>query len=186
MAKRTITHLYDSYDDARQILADLEAAGFPNSDISVVGRDGEGESMAGTGAGVGAVVGGGAGLLAGLGTIAIPGIGPVVAAGWLVATLAGAVVGGGAGGIVGSLVHAGVDEDEAHVYAEGVRRGGSLLTVRVDENRAAEAERIMNGRNYADWRERNQEYRRTGWSRFDEAGTPYIPPAIPPGDRVIR
>jgi hypothetical protein len=186
MAKSTITHLYDRYEDARQIVTDLEAAGIPNADISVVGRDGEGESMAGTGAGVGAVVGGGVGLLAGLGTIAIPGIGPVVAAGWLAATLAGAVVGGGAGGIVGSLIHEGISEDEAHIYAEGIRRGGSLLTVRVDENRAAEAERIMHGRDYADLQARRREYSNTGWSRFDEFGNPYVPPATPPGDRVIR
>ena len=36
---------------------------------------------------------------------------------------AGAVAGGAAGGIIGSLTRAGVDEDDAHVYAEGVRRG---------------------------------------------------------------
>lgn len=183
MATRTITHLYDSYADATQVVADLEAAGIPRDDISLVGRQGETENRAGTGAGVGAVVGGGVGLLAGIGSLAIPGVGPVVAAGWLVATLAGAVVGGGAGGIVGSLVHTGVSDDEAHVYAEGVRRGGSLVTVRTDEIRAVEVERIMNGRSYVDWRVRNQEYRDTGWVGFDEAAPPYVSSTVP-GERV--
>ena len=183
MTTRTITHLYDSYADATQVVADLEAAGIPRDDISLVGRQGETENRAGTGAGVGAVLGGGVGLLAGIGSLAIPGVGPVVAAGWLVATLAGAVVGGGAGGIVGSLVHTGVSDEEAQVYAEGVRRGGSLVTVRADEIRAVEAERIMNGRTYVDWRVRNQEYRDSGWVGFDEAAPPYIPPTVP-GERV--
>ena len=83
---------------------------------------------AGKGAGIGAAVGGVGGLLTGLGLMAIPGVGPVVAAGWLAATAAGAVtgaaVGGAAGGIIGGLTDAGVSEDDAHVYAEGVRRGG--------------------------------------------------------------
>ena len=89
------------------------------------------------GAGIGAAVGGIGGLLAGLGLIAIPGIGPVVAAGWLAATAAGAaggaLVGAAAGGLVGALTQAGVPENDAHVYAEGIRRGGTLVTAKVDE-----------------------------------------------------
>src|SRR5205085_5078419 len=136
----------------------------PHSDISIVAnnadswysdkapgkridRDGDGvddrAEGAGTGAGIGAGIGGAAGLLAGLGLLAIPGVGPVVAAGWLVATAAGAatgaVVGGAAGGLVGSLTGAGVPENDAHFYAEGVRRGGTLVTARVDDARASAA-----------------------------------------------
>src|SRR6185437_13482826 len=109
----------------------------PSSGTSTAERtdtESKAASGAGTGATTGAVLGGGAGLLAGLGMLAIPGVGPVVAAGWLVATLAGAgagaAVGAAAGGLVGSLTAAGVPEREAHVYAEGVRRGSSLVTVR--------------------------------------------------------
>jgi hypothetical protein len=175
MAKRTITRMYDNYDDAAAVVSDLEAAGIPNGDISLVANRGE-ERETGPGAGIGAVVGGGAGLLAGIGAIAIPGIGPVVAAGWLVAALAGAGVGGVAGGIVGSLVKSGVSDDEAHVYAEGVRRGGSLVSVRVDESATAMVEGIMNGRDYVDWNARRAEYRAAGWNRFDDAAGPYSRP----------
>jgi hypothetical protein len=91
----------------------------PQIDSSVTGAE--------TGAGVGTAVGGAAGLLAGLGLLAIPGVGPVVAAGWLVATAVGAVAGAATGGLIGGLTGAGVSEDDAHVYAEGVRRGGSLV-----------------------------------------------------------
>jgi len=183
---RTITHLYDSYDDATVVVSDLEAAGIPNSDISLVGHRAETENRAGTGAGVGAVIGGGAGLLAGIGALAIPGVGPVVAAGWLVATLAGAAVGGGAGGIVGSLVHTGVSDDEANVYAEGVRRGGTLVTARVDDSRVADAEGIMSGRSYVDWKTRNQEYRDAGWNGFDSSSPPYVRPADPDRNIPLR
>ena len=72
-------------------------------------------------------------LLAGLGLLAIPGVGPVVAAGWLVATAAGAAAGGLTGGIVGALTQAGVSDEDAQVYAEGVRRGGTLVTARVND-----------------------------------------------------
>ncbi len=68
--------------------------------------------------------------------LAIPGIGPIVAAGPLAATLAGAGVGAVAGGLIGGLTRAGVPEDEANVYAEAVRRGGALVTVRAEDSRA--------------------------------------------------
>jgi hypothetical protein len=173
---KTVTGLYDNYADARAAVTALEDAGVPSSDISLVGRNGEGETNAGegaaAGAGIGAVVGGAGGLLAGLGMLAIPGVGPVVAAGWLAATAAGAaagaVAGGAAGGIIGSLTNAGVDEDEAHVYAEGVRRGGVLVSARVNDDREDVARSIINENRAIDIDARRAMYREEGWERFDE------------------
>ena len=54
-----------------------------------------------------------------------------------------AAAGGTAGGLIGALTQAGHDENEARTYAEGVQRGGTLVTVRVDDSRAATAEAIM-------------------------------------------
>lgn len=133
----------------------------------------EAGSGAGAGASIGTVLGGGAGLLAGLGLLAIPGVGPVIAAGWLVATAVGAGVGAGAGGLLGSLVGAGVDESEAHVYAEGVRRGDTLVTVRADESQRDSVEEIMARYNAVDATARGPEYRAGGWERFDEAAPAY-------------
>lgn len=173
---KTVTGLYDNYADARAAVTALEDAGVPSSDISLVGRNGEGETNAGegaaAGAGIGAVVGGAGGLLAGLGMLAIPGVGPVVAAGWLAATAAGAaagaVAGGAAGGIIGSLTSAGVDEDEAHVYAEAVRRGGVLVSARVNDDREDVARSIINENRAIDIDARRAMYREEGWERFDE------------------
>jgi hypothetical protein len=199
MTMRTLTRLYDNHADAVATVKRLEDAGFRDDDISIVSNNRSGtyssamteETNAGTGAATGAtvggVVGGGAGLLAGLGMLAIPGVGPVVAAGWLVATLAGvgvgAVVGGGAGGLVGSLTGSGVPEDDANVYAEGVRRGGSLVTARVDETRVDEAERLLNAQTFVDPALRRADYQREGWTRFDENAPYAAAPGVDPGSR---
>lgn len=183
---RTITALYDSYDDAKLTINDLEAVHIPHDAISILANHVDGRdyvdarvkegSAAGAGGTAGALVGGGAGLLAGLGMIAIPGIGPVVAAGWLAATAAGAVAGAGvgaiAGGLLGALAGEGVGAREAHLYAEGVRRGGCLVTARVAEDQIAVAEEILRKRG-VDLAVRENEYRAGGWKSFDDAAPPY-------------
>ena len=183
----TITRLYDDYATASQAVTSLESAGVPQSDISIVSnnsdnwysnksgkvdrdRDGVDDRAEGAakGAGIGATVGGVAGLLAGLGMIAIPGVGPVVAAGWLVATLTGAAAVGTLGGVVGALTQSGVSEKDAHVYAEGVRRGGTLVSARVPDGDKARYEAILKslGREYSDPR-RSVPFVRLEWLRSE-------------------
>ena len=190
----TISRLYNSYAAAKEAVANLEAAGVKYNDISILasnadnsytsdrkaetfpdrdldGKDDRAEA-AGTGAGVGAAVGGAAGLLAGLGLMAIPGVGPVVAAGWLVATLTGVAAGGATGGIVGALTQAGVSKEEADVYAEGLRRGGAVVSARVADADAPRLQAIMD-RSSVKLADRSTAYRNAGWKSFDPAGTPY-------------
>ena len=190
---KTISRLYNSYDRAAQAVRDLEAAGVPHSEISIVAnnsddwysknggakrvdrdRDGVDDRAegAGAGAGIGAGVGGAAGLLAGLGLLAIPGVGPVVAAGWLVATAAGAAAGAVTGGIVGALTQAGVSEEDAQVYAEGVRRGGTLVTARVNDADASRLEATLDGASLRTSDLRSA-YSKTGWKSFDQSAKPY-------------
>jgi hypothetical protein len=182
---KTVTGLFDTYSDAEAAVSNLEAAGIPSDDISIVSNNSDGRYKddtdaaegAGTGAGIGAVLGGAGGLLTGLGLLAIPGVGPVVAAGWLAATAAGAatgaVVGGATGGLIGALTHSGVSEADAHVYAEGVRRGGTLVTARVDDAREVEADAILKGSNWVDPALRRRNYEGQGWKGFDPALDPY-------------
>lgn len=186
MATRTITALFDSYEEAATAVSKLQAAGLSPSDISVVAgaggpsggeageQGGEAADGAGAGAAFGSVLGGGAGLLAGLGLLAIPGLGPIVGAGWLAATLAGAGVGAAAGGLVGSLAGAGVSERDAAAYAEGVRRGGTLITVRANEANAHRAMDILEQEGAVDLDEREQAWRS---ERGDEAGITSPAPA---------
>lgn len=190
MTVKTITGLYDRYEDARQTVVDLEAERILPGDISVIANNAndrlvaahtapgtEAGAGAGTGASVGTVVGGGAGLLAGLGMLAIPGVGPVIAAGWLVATAVGAAAGAGigaaSGGVIGSMISAGVLKENAEVYAEGVRRGGTLVTVRVDDSLASKVESIMRKHDPVDPAKRGKAYRDSGWTSFDPNGPAY-------------
>lgn len=181
---KTVSALFDTYSEASSAVSALETAGIPHSDISIVANNSDNwhsESNAGTGAGAGAgagaAVGGVGGLLTGLGIMAIPGVGPVVAAGWLVATavgaVAGAAVGGAAGGLVGSLTSAGVPEHDANVYAEGVRRGGTLVTAKVDDARETEARSVLLRQKAVDLNTRGRIYRESGWSSFDAKSPAY-------------
>ena len=189
----TISRLYDSHAEARAAVRDLESAGVSHGDISIVasnadnwydaknktypdrdldGRDDRAEGAA-TGGGVGALAGGAAGLLAGLGIMAIPGIGPVVAAGWLVSTLTGAAAGGATGSIIGALSQqAGVSKEETEVYAEGLRRGGAIVSARVDEADAARLQAVMD-RSAVRIADRAAAYRKSGWSTYDPNAKPY-------------
>ena len=194
MTTQTVTALFDRYEEAAEAVRKLEAAGVPHSDISIVANNadnrvssttgmpgattGSGRMAAddaadgaGTGATLGTVLGGGAGLLAGLGLLAIPGLGPVVAAGWLVSTLVGAGVGAAAGGLVGSLTGAGVSEADAHAYAEGVRRGGTLVTVRTDESRLDRVVDILDDHGSVDIDERQSSWKGEGWKAHKD----YVP-----------
>jgi hypothetical protein len=189
---QTLTGLFDRYDDALRAVKDLEASGVPHRNVSIVANNGRGEHAgavaadaaadAGAGASIGAAVGGAGGLLAGLGLLAIPGLGPVVAAGWLAATavgaVGGAVIGGAAGGLVGALAHAGVPEEDAHVYAEGVRRGGTLVTAKVDEPLVSTARTILSDDRTVDIKARRDDYRLEGWSGFDVSAPVYTPEQI--------
>jgi len=83
------------------------------------------------------------------------------------------VVGAAAGGLVGALTKAGVPEDDAHVYAEGVRRGGTLVTARVADAMADSARRIIHGERAVDLAGRRSAYQSQGWARFDDHAPPF-------------
>lgn len=181
---QTATYIYDDPTLARQAVTALEEAGFSSDEISVVRQDDSGDLVseddsvadgATTGASLGLAAGAGAGLLASLGLIAIPGIGPLVAAGVLATTLAGAAAGAVSGGLVGALVDYGVSDEEAHVYAENLRRGGTLVSVRTDEARLSDAELIMQRFTPVDVSERETLYRGEGWSGYDADAPIYTP-----------
>lgn len=186
----TISRLYDNYSTGQQAVQRLEAAGVPHSDISIVAnnsdswfntdkkvdrdRDGVDDRAegAGKGAGIGAGVGGTAGLLAGLGLLAIPGLGPVVAAGWLAATAVGAAAGAATGGVVGAMTEAGISREDADSYAEGVRRGGTLVSARVADADRSRLDAVLNELS-VNLRDRSAAWQKTGWKSFDPASKPY-------------
>lgn len=186
----TIVALYNSFDQAQTAVNDLVHKGVSRDHISLVANNATGEYerytvnesgdavKPGEGAAFGAATGGIIGALAGLGALAIPGIGPVIAAGPLVAALTGGVLGAAAGaptgGIVAALVYTNkVDPADAEVYAEGVRRGGTLVTVDAEEGTSSLVREVLNSHGASDVRRQGEYYRNTGWSRFDDKLQPY-------------
>ena len=145
MSNTAVFGIYPSYDAVDAAVGALRAAGFRNTDISVLVPKNEGNKDlahvratkapegASAGAGSGALLGGTLGWLVGIGALTIPGLGPLIAAGPIVAALAGAGAGGTLGGMTGALVGAGIPEYEAKRYEGRVRHGGILLSVHADD-----------------------------------------------------
>lgn len=190
----TIAGLFEDFDDADQAVDDLRNAGFAGDDISVIAREDVIEDVAsdfieeeievdavGKGA-LGGAVGGGAigglmGLLAGVGAIAIPGVGPAFAAGSVATALGmtagGAGVGSAAGSLVGAMLGLSIQEESAHAYAEGVKRGGILILLETEESRADEAREILEEANAVDIEELRQTWKaEEGWRDFGDSNGP--------------
>jgi hypothetical protein len=121
----------------------------------------------------GAVVGTLGGIFASLAAGFFPGIGPVVAAGSVTATLATAAAGAATGGLIGALVDLGLSKETANLYAEGVRRGGTLLIARVPEGERREVWSVLAAHDPIDIDQRATQWRREGWTSFDTSGQPY-------------
>jgi len=180
----------NSTEEAQEVINDLIESGFDRKDVGMMARRGETEGTgtyrgtatgdrtdadtggAAEGAGKGAAIGAGAGLLLGLAALAIPGVGPIIAAGPLATALTGMGIGAAAGGLIGALSNLGVSEEDAHYYAEGVRRGRVLVTVRADDEDAERAAEIMREHGAADIEKQAEQWRQGGWNRFDERAEP--------------
>jgi hypothetical protein len=124
---RTVVGLFGSRSEAEAAIRELKAAGFADSLIGVATSDGKAsrDSVAGSALGGGLL----GGLLGLLGSLLVPGVGPLVVGGVLASTLAGAGVGAATGGIVGALAGMGVPEHDAEHFDQGLRQGGTIVTV---------------------------------------------------------
>jgi len=190
----TICRLYDSYTDANRVVVMLEAAGLLPSETSVISNNsdtwysatktanvvpvrnyGASSNADGKveGAALGAAIGATAATAASLVTmLAIPGVGAVVGAGWLAALLGSMAIGGVAGGLLGALTNAGISEEDAQVFVEGVRRGGTVVAARVPQSELPRIVPIMN-QSAVNLKERSELYRKSGWQSFDPNAVPY-------------
>jgi uncharacterized protein (TIGR02271 family) len=156
----------------------LENTGVPRDHISLAGRDADGAPKAldddkGKKVGAGAATGAAVGIAAGVAASFIPGIGPVLAIGPLSGLLAGAGLGAAAGGVVGALVGWGIPEAEAHHYAEGIRRGGVLVTAQVEDALHGRAEAAMETLRPLDLDTLATGWRSSGWTGFDAGSEAY-------------
>jgi hypothetical protein len=124
-------------------------------------------------AGIGAAIGGVGGLLlSAVGALTIPVIGPILAAGPIAAALTGAGIGAAAGGLIGALTESGVPEEHARYYAEGVRRGDVLVTVRTDNSRTDTVCDILDQHNAVDVDDRVRNWKDRGWDGYRDDAKP--------------
>ena len=141
---RLMTGMFRDRDSAERAYECLMSRGYTEDDVTLLmsdesrrrlfadDQDSKLGSKAAEGVGIGAVIGGGLGaVLAGLaaaGVIALPGIG-LLAMGPVAAALAGGAAGAVSGGIVGALIGAGIPEERARRYDEGIRAGNIVMGV---------------------------------------------------------
>lgn len=146
MSKKSVFCIATSRTQANQIVDQLKAAQFSNSDISALFADKEsGHDFAHekntkapegavAGVGTGGVIGGALGWIAGIGALAIPGVGPFIAAGPIMAALSGAALGATVGGVTGGLIGMGIPELEAKRYEGKLKQGNILISVHTDNS----------------------------------------------------
>jgi hypothetical protein len=149
-----VVGIFDRLRLAQQATEELRAAGFAENEVGIVARNmevtqlpaehTEHEDKAEQGLLRGLLAGAGAGGLwaAGMAVELLPGIGEVLVGGVMATIAAGAVVGATAGGMLGSLLWAGLPEDEAERFAQEIRAGKIIVTVHTDD-RYDEACRLL-------------------------------------------
>jgi hypothetical protein len=197
MSEATIVALYDHYANASQAVSDIVATGISHDKISLLANNLSGdhpalvtnpavaaedfaakdEAQPGvvTGAELGLSIGGVVGVLLGAGSILIPGIGPLIAAGTLATIAAGSAAGGVIGGALGLLTDHGISHADSHLYAEGLKRGGTLVTVIVEESHLDAVRQIFKTHGAVDIEKRGATWSAEGWVSFDpDAGHPSV------------
>jgi len=158
---KTVVALYDSATEAETVSRDLSAAGFTDTEVvdnASIGSDRTAWRDTDTTD---------ASLAAGApGVIGTP-LGATPETGVSTPSTAAST------GILGRLRRAGVPEDDSHMYAEGVRRGGSLVIARLSDDDVDRGLEIMSSHRPVDIDERGSRWRQEGWSRYDESAGPY-------------
>ena len=180
----TLVGLFDDRDAAQGAVSDLISAGVSRDQISVIANDASGTTAtydaegnlaaegAASGISSGAVVGGIAGLLIGAGFTVLP-IAGFLLAGPVAGLIAGAAAGAATGGILGGLIGLGIPEEHAELYAEGVRRGGTLVTVHTDESNEDRLRDILDRDGAADIETRAADWKSRGYTGYDKNAKAY-------------
>lgn len=138
--------LYDDETLARTVVDDLRDAGIAESDISLASH---------------------ASIQTTTGAQTTTGEGRFSTAGGPLSRL------GSSGNLFDNLIDLGVPRDEAEAYAEGTRRGGSLVLVRTDDAHADEAAAIMERHQFVDYEDRSTAWRAEGWTGYEASASPF-------------
>ncbi len=123
---------------------------------------------------VGTGVSGGTGSMMNTKTATIGGIGKVLASGPILNKMESPGFGMSSGIFINSLMQDGVPEDKANIFAEGLRRGGTFVSVGAGDHQAEQAADILNHYNPVDIERRSQRWEMNeDWQFFDRNAVPY-------------
>lgn len=146
---KIISRIYDQYGPAKQVVHNLEAAGFPHSDIIIVSRKYAEDDTSicdsiVNGAGMGAIVGGVTGLLIGLNLISAPIFASVLNSDWIVSAAIGMIIGAATGSIMGSIINsftsAGISKEDARLCIEASKLGKTIVSLRLKDQEKPQME----------------------------------------------
>ena len=175
---RTVIALYDDFVSASKATEGLIDRGYIREKISIVSNDVRGEHAKAIQA-VQADEAAETGesefqvqlkdlqrALLNLGTMEIPGAGPILAAGPITASLADSSE------LMKSLMSLGIPEQSAHYYAEGVRKGGTIVALEVSREATQKAIETLNSYGPVDMKKRVQQWQEGGWNEYDPSAEP--------------
>jgi hypothetical protein len=149
---KIVTAFFDDFNKAKETMNDLVRNGFQREEISLVANNvaGQVKDMK---------------LISGMSSMQIAGVGSSAVVGPL-----GAMMGSG---FKSALNQMGLPDREADVYAEGVRRGGILLALEIQDEDDKKAVRIINQHAPKDIEKRSMTWReKEGWEHFDSQSQP--------------
>lgn len=186
-----IAAVFPDLESAHHAVHDLQAYGVPLDRVSILSHQSleqvvehtqsqsaadEGPDGIGQGVAMGAAGGAVAGAVVSLALAAVPGIGWILAAGPLLSVLSTAAIGAGAGAAAGGLNAALSAQglgDDADVFVEAVRRGGTVVMLEAASSDCDDIERIMGRHDLVDIDLAVERWREQGWTRFDPSAEPF-------------
>jgi hypothetical protein len=178
----TTTGLFDSFSNVVRAVDILRGCGFGRDEISVVAHKDETDEMSSHAAArpnhtidKQSLI-----LPTDLSTFVVDerslfvrGVGWVAAAGPLALILVETMDETQSGDLIDALIAFDVSDEEAEYYAEGVRRGGTLLAVTAANHLAERAEDVLLLHGAVDTHQRVMRWRQQGWNNFSLTSAPY-------------
>ncbi len=158
---RIVVSLYDNVASAMDAVRELNSQGFGEDSVSVIGHEAAIQK---------GQVDDNMQQMQGQHLTNMPAIGPVYVRGPMANRLS--TYTSGQTHLLDYLMDQGVPENDAHMYTEGVRRGGILVTVTPANDRADQARRIMDQHGPIIVEDVMQEWVREGWDGFDRGAEP--------------
>ncbi len=175
---RTVIALYDDFNSASNAIEGLIGRGFIRESIGFVSNDVRGEHAATLNPDPTSTLNQAVDkekkaqlndlkrALINLKLMEISGTGPIVAAGPITTPLTASSE------LMRSLITLGIPEQSAHYYAEGVRRGGTIVVMEVSHEATQDAIKILNEHRPVDMKKRVAHWQDVGWSEYNPEAEP--------------